>query len=292
MSKQILEEDLGNNVRSFRSGHLCVNPDFHPMLEAGDYSFQSCYTAGDLLSEFPFFGRSNNDWETDLSKVLTIPLHISDVYNEKSGYPLNNDTWDTHKAPDDWEKAMQKLRGNYASAILLIHPNREWKMILQKRLVERLDRSEVGMYNFEDYGDFWISRLNNKFTYSYNEDNGELTIISDDLDDMKKNLLTYAIEISDKPVNSVVISNSDATETYDAKLKKLSDTRFLAVPEYDDLEGVPTRQIENGENDFSSVYDVNGNLIMTRIPEADTLSSLPKGLYIIKGMTSSKKIII
>ncbi|MDE5812781.1 MAG: hypothetical protein K2H72_00705, partial [Muribaculaceae bacterium] len=62
MSKQILEEDLGNNVRSFRSGHLCVNPDFHDMLETGDYEFQSCYTAGDILSEFPFFGRYDNTW--------------------------------------------------------------------------------------------------------------------------------------------------------------------------------------------------------------------------------------
>ncbi|MDE6379141.1 MAG: hypothetical protein K2L11_01610, partial [Muribaculaceae bacterium] len=90
MSKQILEEDLGNKVRSFRSGHLCVNPDFHNMLETGEYEFQSCYTGGDLLSEFPFFGRFDNTWEKDQSKVLTMQLHISDVYNNKEGQePLN-----------------------------------------------------------------------------------------------------------------------------------------------------------------------------------------------------------
>ncbi|MDE5841066.1 MAG: hypothetical protein K2H49_09120, partial [Muribaculaceae bacterium] len=77
MSKQILEEDLGNTVRSFRSGHLCVNPDFHAMLEEGNYSFQSCYTGGDLLSEFPFFGRHNNDWNQEKTRVLTMQLHIS-----------------------------------------------------------------------------------------------------------------------------------------------------------------------------------------------------------------------
>ncbi|MDE7097034.1 MAG: hypothetical protein K2O47_06040, partial [Muribaculaceae bacterium] len=179
MSKQILEEDLGNNVRSFRSGHLCVNADFHAMLEEGDYSFQSCYTGGDLLSEFPFFGRYNNDWNQDHTKVLTMPLHISDVYNNKANEePLNNDTWENHRAPEDWKNAMQKLRGNYASAILLIHPNREWKMILQKKLIDSLDLSEVGLYNFEDYGDFWISRLNNKFSYYYNEEDGQLTIVT------------------------------------------------------------------------------------------------------------------
>ncbi|MDE6638004.1 MAG: hypothetical protein K2K32_07200, partial [Muribaculaceae bacterium] len=230
MSKQILEEDLGNNVRSFRSGHLCVNPDFHAMLEEGNYNFQSCYTGGDILSEFPFFGRFNNDWTGDQSNVLTMQLHISDVYNNKEGQePLNNDTWDHHNCVNDWESAMQKLRGNYASAILLIHPNRDWKMTLQKRLVERLDLSEVGMYNFEDYGDFWISRLNNKYTYNFNEADGQLTIITDDISDLKKNLMTYCVEISDQPVTSVVISNGDGTEVYDAKIKKLTDTRYLAL---------------------------------------------------------------
>ena len=291
MSKQILEEDLGNNVRSFRSGHLCVNPDFHAMLEEGKYSFQSCYTGGDLLSEFPFFGRYNNNWSDDLSNVLTMQLHISDVYNNKDGEPLNNDTWETHRAPDEWESAMQKLRGNYASAILLIHPNREWKMILQKRLVDRLDPSEVGMYNFEDYGDFWISRLKNRYSYAYNEEDGQLTIYTEDIADAKKNLLTYAVEITDKPVNNVVVSNYDATEAYNANLKKLSDTRYLATPDYDNPLGAYVGQLKfDDKGEYTALYDVNGNLISTDPSDTDTLSNLPKGIYILKGLNYSKKI--
>ena len=292
MSKQILEEDLGNNVRSFRSGHLCVNPDFHAMLEEGNYSFQSCYTGGDILSEFPFFGRYNNNWSEDLSNVLTMQLHISDVYNNKDGEPLNNDTWETHRAPDEWESAMQKLRGNYASAILLIHPNREWKMILQKRLVDRLDPSEVGMYNFEDYGDFWISRLKNRYSYVYNEEDGQLTIYTDDLADAKKNLLTYAVEITDKPVKNVVVSNPDATEAYNANLRKLSDTRYLATPDYDNPFGAHVGQVNyDDDGEYTALYDVNGNLI-SKDPSSDTdiLSALPKGIYILKGSNCSKKI--
>ncbi|MDE6548480.1 MAG: hypothetical protein K2L22_05745 [Muribaculaceae bacterium] len=291
MSKQILEEDLGNNVRSFRSGHLCVNPDFHAMLEEGKYSFQSCYTGGDLLSEFPFFGRYNNNWSDDLSNVLTMQLHISDVYNNKDGEPLNNDTWETHRAPDEWESAMQKLRGNYASAILLIHPNREWKMILQKRLVDRLDPSEVGMYNFEDYGDFWISRLKNRYSYVYNEEDRQLTIYTEDIADAKKNLLTYAVEITDKPVNNVVVSNYDATEAYNANLKKLSDTRYLATPDYDNPLGAYVGQLKfDDKGEYTALYDVNGNLISTDPSDTDTLSNLPKGIYILKGLNYSKKI--
>lgn len=294
MSKQILEEDLGNDVRSFRSGHLCVNPDFHAMLEEGNYTYQSCYTGGDILSEFPFFGRYDTDWEKDQTKVLTIQLHISDVYNNKEGQePLNNDTWDHHNCVNDWESAMEKLRGNYASAVLLIHPNREWKMTLQKRLVERLDLSEVGMYNFEDYGDFWISRLNNKYTYTYNETDAQLTIATDDLQGVKKNLMTYGVEVSaEKPVKSVVVCNNDATEGYHATLKKLSETRYLAIPDYNNPTTMAVGELEGAATGESVVYDINGRQIMTCVTDTETLSKLPKGIYIIKGAKATKKIII
>lgn len=296
MSKQILEEDLGNNVRSFRSGHLCVNPDFHAMLETGNYSFQSCFTGGDLLSEFPFFGRFDNDWDKDQSKVLTMPLHISDVYNNKEGEPLNNDTWSTHRAPDEWESAMQKLRGNYASAILLIHPNREWKMILQQKLIDRLDPAEVGLYNFEGYGDFWISRLNCKYSYSYDQQEEELTIITD-VEELKKSKMTFGIEISDRPVKSVSIFSTDGSESYPAKLKKLSDTRILAVPDF----GGSDMSVGslNGEDSFRnnsenvSVYDINGRHIASYAnfkEDSNILTGLPKGIYIVKGISTTRKI--
>ncbi len=298
MSKQILEKDLGNSVISFRSGHLCVNKDFHSMLEEGDYLFQSCYTAGDLLSEFPFFGRIGNDISLEQSTVLTMPLHMSDVYNNKEGEPLNNDTWNTHRAPDEWESAMAKLRGNYASAILLIHPNRDWKMTLEQRLIDRLDQTEVGLYNFEEYGHFWLSRLNCQFTYSYNEQEGIITIITD-TEDLKKSLMTFGIDVTDKPVNEVIISNADATETLTATLKELSETRYLAVPD------VPANDLSAGNikddhsfgsiGEIGSVFDINGTIISTfKSKDAlkNILNDLPKGIYIIKGISSTKKVII
>lgn len=295
MSKQILQEDLGNNVRSFRSGHLCVNPDFHAMLETGDYEFQSCYTAGDLLSEFPFFGRYDNAWEKDQSRVLTMPLHISDVYNNKDGEPLNNDTWSTHRAPDEWESAMNKLRGNYASAILLIHPNREWKMTLQKKLIERLDRSEVGLYNFEDYGDFWLSRHNCSFTYSFDENDGTLTITAD-TKELKKSLMTFGVEITGQDIKSVVVSNEDASEAYAAKLKKLTATRYLAIPDFSTsvlgVEIIEGNQPTGGNRGISGVFDINGRLIRTLGEPDDSLSDLPKGIYIVRSGAESKKVMI
>ncbi|MDE5870940.1 MAG: hypothetical protein K2H22_03195, partial [Muribaculaceae bacterium] len=293
MSKQIIEKDLGNDVRSFRSGHLCVNPDFHSMLETGDYTFQSCYTGGDLLSEFPFFGRYDNSWEKEQSKVLTMPLHISDVYNNKDGEPLNNDTWSTHRAPDEWESAMDKLRGNYASAILLIHPNREWKMTLQKKLIDRLDLSEVGLYNFEEYGDFWLSRLKCDYSYSFDEKEGILTIFTD-TEELKRSRQTFAIEINGQSVKSVIISDTDSDETCQAELKKLTDTRYLAIPELS-VSDMNVGQIEGTDHvgsvsAKSLVYDINGRLVRALNDRNEMISDLPKGIYIIKGEIPARKI--
>lgn len=292
MSKQILQEDLGNNVRSFRSGHLCVNKDFHAMLKEGDYSFQSCYTGGDILSEFPFFGRFDNQWEGDQSNVLTMQLHISDVYNNKEGViPLNDETWNTHSAPDDWFAAMQKLRGNYASAVLLIHPNREWKMTLQKKLIDRLDLSEVGLYNFEDYGDFWLSRLNNDFTYQYDESDGLLTITTD-TEMMKKAKLTYSVEVIDADLQKVVVKNPDGSLSYDADLKQLTDTRYLVIPRdcgYNNGSYVD-EVVSDSSTGVYGIFDLNGRLIDCNKDFAESISNLSNGIYIIKEGKKTRKL--
>lgn len=294
MSKQIIEGDLGNHVRSFRSGHLCVNPDFHAMLETGDYDFQSCYTGGDLLSQFPFIGRYDNDWEKDQSRVLTIPLHISDVYGSNDGFPLNDDTWETHPCPDHWESAMDKMRGNYASTVLLIHPNRDWKMKLQKKLIDRLNRSDVGLYNFEDYGDFWLSRLKNEYTYDYDKEKGELTIVSD-LDDLKKSKMTYGVELNGIEMPSVVISNEEGTAAYRAKMKKLTDNRYLAIPDFESgaiTVGVDEIQDnkEFGSALGNTIVNLNGTVVYSGKSVEDMTVDLPKGIYILKEGTKAIKI--
>lgn len=279
MSKNIIEEDFGNRVRSFRSGHLCVNPDFHPMMEEGGYEFQSCYTAGDLLSEFPFFGRMDNQWGSALSNVLTIPLHISDVYNEKTGTPLNNDTWETHPAPDQWAEAMRKLRGNYASAVLLIHPNREWKMTLEKRLVERLPLDEVGLYNFEDYGDFWKARLEAKYDVEYDADTRTVTIATD-LETIERNRMTFAVEKGGEEVASVEFRDNASGRRIESVVKILGNNRLLAVP----VTFGSVEEIETSTNQTPGLYDMQGRLVATDNPG--------NGLYVRVSSSGTDKFMI
>ncbi len=291
MSKQIIQEDLGNTVRSFRSGHLCVNPDFHAMMEEADYSFQSCYTGGDILSEFPFFGRFDNQWSGEPSNVLTMQLHISDVYNNKEGQmPLNDDTWNIHPAPEQWNDAMNKLRRNYASAILLIHPNREWKMTLQKRLIDQLDLNEVGLYNFEDYGDFWVSRLNTEYTYDFDKDSGKLAITTD-TESLKVSHMTFAVDIFDGILDRAEIKSPDGCEILESDIRQISDHRYLVIPKIynygqDDVVDI----IPDVGCISRGIYDLNGRLVYNGINIDEAVKSIPKGIYVVNENNSVKKL--
>lgn len=291
MSKQIIQEDLGNTVRSFRSGHLCVNPDFHAMMEEADYSFQSCYTGGDILSEFPFFGRFDNQWSGEQSNVLTMQLHISDVYNNKAGQmPLNDDTWDIHPAPLQWYDVMNKLRRNYASAILLIHPNREWKMTLQKRLIDQLDLNEVGLYNFEDYGDFWLSRLNAEYTYDFDKESGEL-LITTDTESLKESHMTFAVDIYDGIINKAEIKSFDGSEILESDIRQISDHRYLVIPKiYNYGQNVAVDRITVDGRNCCGIYDLNGRLVYGGVDIDEALKSIPKGIYVVNANNSVKKL--
>lgn len=314
MSKQIIERDLHNKVRSFRSGHLCINPDFNKILETGEYDFASCYTAGDLLSQFPFFGRMDNEWNGEQSTVLQMPLHISDVYKDNGeSESINDDNWDTHLAVGEWSEAMRKLRGNYASAILLIHPNREWKMTMQKRLVDGLDPTEVGLYNFEDYGDFWKKRIATDFQYSYNADTRQLTVVTE-LSAVDNQKLTFAIDCN-VPVESAVICNSSFSDIRKCELRQIAANRYLLLPEgfssgIGDIvsDSSPKNRLSvfpsftsgelriDGKGPFR-IFNLSGGCVMTLSDNLDSrmadVSHLQPGYYIISSTSTgaSAKII-
>lgn len=222
LSKQIIEEDLGNKVRSFRTGHLLMNKNVPQVMKEAGYSFSSCYSAGDVLGEFPFFERIGNAWEGELSTVLQMPLHFSDVINDD---PMTEDNW--MEKPKLWLKVMNKLKGNYAPSILLIHPNREWKMLAQKMLVESMDRSSIGLYNFEDYGDFWLQRHELEFESCFLEESGKVMIQVNSLDVGNK-AYTFGIDCKLGIVPKVIILVDKQQNSIQLQMKQISAGRYLA----------------------------------------------------------------
>ena len=223
LSKQIIEDDLGNTVRSFRSGHLCMNKNIPTVQLQAGYHFSSCYASCNVLSLFPFHERMQNDWAGELG-VLQMPLHISDVINT---HPMSDSAW--MHAPDIWIKVMDKLRGNYAPSILLIHPNRDWKMYVQKMLIDRLDTRITGLYNFEDFGDFWLAREELRFEYEY-KPNLETVVIHTNSTTLTNKAHVFAIDVQNGlPIQRIVLVNAKG-EQMNLRFKSISENRWLAFP--------------------------------------------------------------
>ncbi len=226
LSKQIIEEDHGNHVRSFRTGHLCMNNNIPEAEQTGGYDFASCFAAGDVLSQFPFRERLGRSWEGDFNGVLEMPLHISDVI---SADPINEKNW--MEKPAMWHAVQGKLQGNYAPAILLIHPNRKWKMEAEKMFVEMTDHSRVGLYNFEDFGDFWNARRDLTFDFGFEAESGILEIFLTDegAAAVQKHHICFAADIDGDAdqVKSVHVFNTDGRRIATASFRKLTDSRLL-----------------------------------------------------------------
>ena len=191
-------------------------------LQAG-YHFSSCYASCNVLSLFPFHERMQNDWAGELG-VLQMPLHISDVINT---HPMSDSAW--MHAPDIWIKVMDKLRGNYAPSILLIHPNRDWKMYVQKMLIDRLDTRITGLYNFEDFGDFWLAREELRFEYEYKH-NLEAVVIHTNSSELTNKAHVFAIDVQDgQTIQRIVLVNAKG-EQMNLRFKSISENRWLAFP--------------------------------------------------------------
>ena len=223
LSKQIIEEDLGINVRAFRSGHLCLNSYMPEAHKIAAYDFSSCYTASSVQSQFPFIQRMRNEWDGEPTGTLQMPLHFSDVFQGES---INENNY--QEKAHEWIKLFNKFKGNYASSIILVHPNREWKMSAPKILIDSIGQSECGLYNFVDYGDFWLGR--DKFDYeSYFEPNeNKLFIQAKKADIVANPSLAIAIETQTNDQPTVVLIDEHGIE-HQSSLRPLAPNRQLLI---------------------------------------------------------------
>lgn len=225
LSKRILERDLHLPVRSFRSGHLCVNNNMPAASRIAGYDFSSCFSASDVMSQFPFIERMGNDWSGEPSGTLQIPLHFSDVFSDDKMTEAN---W--HEKPARWLEIFNKLKGNYASSVILIHPNRKWKMSAQKMLVDALDSRECGLFNFEDYGDFWLRRRDFRFTLHHDPSQSKVIVRAKAADIAANPHLGIFIEYaggSKAPANITLVDESG--KVHPVRIKKVAEGRYIML---------------------------------------------------------------
>ncbi|TVZ56418.1 putative secreted protein (Por secretion system target) [Lutibacter sp. Hel_I_33_5] len=152
VSKNMLEKDYSLEIKSFRSGHLAYNNYLINVLDSLGYSYNSSNNANDVLTHFPYQNKMNRSFSGKTSKVYEIPVTISDIFKET---PITENNYINKVAV--WLDVLKKTDANEAPAVLLIHPNRNYKLEAQKLLLSKLPE---GMFveELNVFGDYWKAR--------------------------------------------------------------------------------------------------------------------------------------
>jgi len=169
VSRDLLNNEIGANVRSFRAGALSFNTHLTNVMEELDYSFNSSMSANNVLTNFPYLERTDKAFKGATTKVLEIPLTLTDISSQNK---LNENNVD--ELVNTWSDVISRNNENNAPTTLLISPNREWKIGALQGLISNLPLGVI-TYNFEDFGDYWLDR--NSLDFDYSIENNKLTII-------------------------------------------------------------------------------------------------------------------
>ena len=173
VSRDLLNADIGANVRSFRSGYLAFNLRLTNVMSDLNFEFNSTNSANDVLTNFPYFQRTNEAFSGVQTNVLEMPMTISDA---SKSLKLTEETMDI--VVPNWVNILKKNNDNNAPTILLIHPNRGWKLEALQRLIAQKPASVI-TYEFDAFGDFWLERGALDFDYTLNENSLSINFAND-----------------------------------------------------------------------------------------------------------------
>ena len=162
VSKSILENDHGVQIKSFRAGHLCYHKRLPKVLEDLGYLYNSTFSANDVLTNFPFYGTDERAFSGYLSSVIEIPMTISDA---SATFPFSLDSYPSNVAR--WKNVTLKNVANGAPTVLLIHPNRTYKLTAEQNFFSQLPYGIRYMF-LDDFGDYWRERINSRLFSEYN----------------------------------------------------------------------------------------------------------------------------
>jgi len=165
VSKNMLEADLpGLSIRTFRSGHLAYPNVLVNVLDDLGYRFNSSCSSSDVLNNFPFQNKKNRSFSGGNSDVYELPVTISDVFHDD---PISAEN--IFEKADNWLEVTQKNIANGAPTVLLIHPNRHYKLDGLAYYLDRISES-VAIMEMQKFGDFWLAREDQNYTTEVNND--------------------------------------------------------------------------------------------------------------------------
>jgi hypothetical protein len=158
VSKNVLEADLGVDIRMYRTGHLVYNKYMVEVMDELGYLYNSSYSANEVLTNFPYQNKTGRSFSGTNSNIYELPVSISDVYHDE---PMSEDNY--LEKVDLWLGIISKIDANNASTVLLIHPNRGYKVLGEELLIASLPES-IAIQEMSAFGDYWRARETFDFT--------------------------------------------------------------------------------------------------------------------------------
>jgi hypothetical protein len=189
VSKYLLENDHNVAVKSFRAGHLAFNQRLPKALEDLGYLYNSTFSANDVLTNFPFWDIDNMTFSGNQTSVLEIPMTISDA---SAANPFTEEN--ALSIAQGWIDVTLKNYNNNAPTVLLIHPNRGYKLPAQQMFVNGMP-GDVKFMFLDDFGDYWKKRMQMQVvselvndtllvTWTNYQMNQGLSLVIDDIDQL------------------------------------------------------------------------------------------------------------
>ncbi len=316
VSKSILETEHGVQIKSFRAGHLCYHKRLPKVLEDLGYLYNSTFSANDVLTNFPFYGTDGRTYDGYLSSVIEIPMTISDA---SATFPFSLDSYPSNVAR--WKMVTLKNVANNAPTVLLIHPNRTYKLVAEQNFFSQLPYGIRYMF-LDDFGDYWRERINSRLYSDYNPADSTLGVYLVDFNPEKE----YAVIIDNYtdtahckfydgfgnrlypcmtpgPFNEVRFCNFQYTNPnesycsmpYTLGVEQISKKKIQLYPN----PALDNFTFECSMDDLGKniqLFDAVGKMVLNkkieRVSEKINISSFSPGIYSVRFNESTYKLII
>lgn len=170
VSRYLLETDLGVKVKTFRSGYLYWNARQINVMDALGYRYDSSMSANDVLTNFPYLSKYDRKLNGEVSDVYEIPMTISDSGITETNYP---------EKVAIWLDVIRRNAANSAPTVLLIHPNRDFKVTAEEQMLNQLPK-DIAIVDMDSFGEYWRERERLEFETSLVGKETLVITISDD----------------------------------------------------------------------------------------------------------------
>jgi len=170
VSKNLLEQNFGINVKTFRAGYLCFHDKLINALDTLGYTISTTFSACDILTNFPYQQRKDRSYSGAPVNVWEYPMTISDDFLSN---PITNINYPSKVAI--WLDVLNRNMANNAPNNLLIHPTRRYKLTAQQDFINGLPPG-VLVTNVEFFASYWRKRDLVSFTSKISNDTLIITV--------------------------------------------------------------------------------------------------------------------